>query len=106
MGVAGRGVGPELVVTDGWTQRRELQGRQMDGGGKRLGGGGQWSEVIIRWEMGSELRRGEWRGKKKGEAALRDKGFKARGWAREGSGSGLRWGLPARLVAETDRLCS
>lgn len=32
--------------------------------------GGQWSEVIIRWEMGSELRRGEWRGKKKGEAAL------------------------------------
>lgn len=31
-GVAGRGVGPELLVTDGWTQRAELQGRQMDGG--------------------------------------------------------------------------
>lgn len=36
-GVAGRGVGPELLVTDGWTQRAELQGRQMDGGGRRGG---------------------------------------------------------------------
>lgn len=90
MGVAGRGVGPELLVTDGWTQRRELQGRQMDGGGKRRGWGVcvQWSEVIIRLEMGSVLRRGEWRGKKKGEAALGDKGCKARGpGAREGSGA-------------------
>lgn len=93
--MAGRGVGPELVVTDGWTQRRELQGRQMDGGGKRLEGG-QWSEVIIRWEMGSELRRGEWRGKKKGEAALRDKGFRARGRGERGLGLGAEVGASSQ----------
>lgn len=40
--------------------------------------------------MSSELRRGEWRGKKKREAALRDKGFKARGRGKLGLGSGLR----------------
>lgn len=86
--------------------KKRASGKTDGWGREAAAGGGQWSEVIIRWEIGSELRRGEWRGKKKGEAALRDKGFKARGRAREGSGSGLRWGLPARLVAETDRLCS
>lgn len=38
--------------------------------------------------MGSELRRGEWKGRKKGEAALGDKGCKGREpEAGEGSGA-------------------
>lgn len=54
--------------TDGWGREEE-----------RLGEGGQWLEAIMGLEMGSELRRGEWRGKKKGEAALGDKGSRAYG---------------------------
>lgn len=56
----------ELVVTDGWTQRRELQGRQMEGGGKsRCGVGG------VRWSGRPEIGdgsglRGEGRAEKKG----------------------------------------
>lgn len=41
----------------------------------------------MRLEMGSELRRGEWRRTKKGEAALGDKGSKA--WGAMGT-RGLR----------------
>lgn len=83
--------------TDGWGREEE-----------RLGEGGQWLEAIMGLEMGSELRRGEWRGKKKGEAALGDKGSRAYG-AR--GRRGLRdldaeMELPARLAAESDRLCS
>lgn len=50
-GVAARGLGPGLLVTDGWTQRAELRGRQMEGEGEgRLEG--QWLEALMRLELG------------------------------------------------------
>lgn len=59
MGVARRGVGPVLEVTDGKTQRGGLQGRQMGGGGKGgdWGLGVQWleAETVMRLVMGSEV---------------------------------------------------
>lgn len=49
--MAERGLGPGLLVTDGWTQRAELRGRQMEGEGEgRLEG--QWLEALMRLELG------------------------------------------------------
>lgn len=76
--------------------KKRASGKTDGWGREAAGGGGQWSEVIIRWEMGSELRRGEWRGKKKGEAALRDKGFKARGRGERGLGLGAEVGASSQ----------
>lgn len=77
--MARRGVGPVLVVTDGRTQRQSFREDRWMGEGRGEAGVGvaQWleAEAVMRLEMGSELRRGEER--KKGEAALGDKGSKA-----------------------------
>lgn len=74
----------------------------MGEGGGRLEG--QWLEALMRLELGSGLRRGEWRGKKKGQAASGDKGDKAWGpGAGEGSGGaagGGGGGFQPRLAAE------
>ena len=71
----------------------------MGEGGGRLEG--QWLEALMRLELGSGLRRGEWGGKKKGQAASGDKGDKAWGPGRERALAGpLGGGFQPRLAAE------
>lgn len=87
------GVGPG-AAGDRWV---DTKSRQMDGGGRREAGG-QWLEALMRLELGSGLRRGEWRGKKKGQAASGDKDSEAwgPGWER----ARARGGGQPRLAAE------
>ena len=75
----------------------------MGEGGGRLEG--QWLEALMRLELGSGLRRGEGRGKKKGQAASGDKGDQAWGPGRERAlegplGEGGGRGFQPRLAAE------